>query len=247
MFRTLGPQSEEIDVFDLYLNDHRSVEGRPWVMLNMVASVDGATALRGTSTDLGDDDDLRLFHVLRTVPDVILVGAGTVRAEDYGPVALNEERRALREAQGRSSTPLLAIVTGRLNLDPDAKVFSNSDYRPMVITSTNADPGKLALLGDAAEVVILGELTPDAIVRQLGAASVILCEGGPTLNGQFVASGLVDEINVTISPLLVSGNSSRIAHGEEADPPLGMRLDRALRGERSLFLRYLKSDHPQGN
>ncbi len=247
MFRTLGPRSEEVDVLDLYMNDTRSVEGRPWVMLNMVASIDGATALHGTSTDLGDEDDQRLFHVLRTVSDVILVGAGTVRAEDYGPVALSEEKRALREAEGRPSAPLLAIVTGRLNLDPDARVFSNSEYRPMVITSTDADPGKLALLGDAAEVVILGELTPEAILSQLGAASAILCEGGPTLNGQFVASGLVDEINVTVSPLLVSGNSYRIARGDDADPPLGMRLDRALLGERSLFLRYLRSDHPQGN
>ena len=184
---------------------------------------------------------------MRAVPDIILVGAGTVRAENYGPVILDEERSARRKTQGRSLAPLLAIVTGRLDLDHEAKVFSNSEYRPMIITSTNADPTKLALFGDAAEVVILDELTPEAILGQLGATSVILCEGGPTLGGQFVASGLVDEINLTVSPFLVSGDSNRIARGEEADPPLGMRLDRALVGERSLFLRYLRSDHENGN
>ena len=247
VIRALGPQPEEIDVLDLFMNDTRSVEDRPWVMLNMIASIDGATTVDGTSTALGDGDDRAVFQALRAVPDVILVGAGTVRAEDYGPVALDEERRARRETQGRASVPLLAIVTGRLNLDHEAKVFSNSEYRPMVITGTDANPATLALLGDAAEVVILDEVTPEAILGQLGAASVILCEGGPTLGGQFVVSGLVDEINVTVSPLLVSGDSTRIAHGEEADPPLGMRLDRVLVGERSLFLRYLRSGHEQGN
>ena len=247
VIRALGPQPAEIDVLDLYMNDTRLAEGRPWLMLNMIASIDGATTLEGTSMALGDRDDRAVFQALRAVPDVILVGAGTVRAENYGPVALDEERRALRETQGRSLAPLLAIVTGRLNLDHEAKVFSNSEFRPMVITSTNANPGKLALLGDAAEVVVLDELTPEAILRQLGAAAVILCEGGPTLSGQFVASGLVDEINVTVSPILVSGDSSRIAQGEPADPPRGMRLDRALAGERSLFLRYLRPGHDQGN
>jgi riboflavin-specific deaminase-like protein len=247
MFRTLAPQSEEVDVVDLYMSDRRSVDGRPWMMFNMVASIDGATALYGSSTALNDKDDRDLFHVLRAVPDVILVGAGTVRAEDYGPVSLDARRRELREAQGQSAAPLLAIVTGRLSLDPEARVFSDPEYRPMVITSTNADPGKLALLGDAAEVVILQPLTAEAILDQLAAASVILCEGGPTLNGQFVAAGLVDEMNVTVSPLLLSGDSSKIARGEQADPPLGMRLDRALVGDRSLFLRYLRSEHQEGS
>ncbi len=240
MFRRLGRLSEDVDVLSLYLADSRAVAGRPWMMFNMVVSVDGATAIHGGSTALNDEDDKRLFAVLRTIPDVILVGAATVRAEDYGPVMLDETRRAIRLERGQSAAPVLAIVSGRLNLDPESKVFSNSEYRPMIITSTDADPGRLAMLGDAAEVVFLPELTPQGIVQHLGAASVVLCEGGPTLNGQFVRAGLVDELNLTVSPKLVSGDSARMAGGAEAMPPLEMRLDRVLSGDRALFLRYLR-------
>ena len=242
MFRTLDSGSEEVDVLGLYMSDVRSIEGRPWVMFNMVSSVDGATAVKGGSAQLNDDDDKYLFKVLRTVADVILVGAGTVRAENYGPVSLDEERRAFRQARDRTAAPLLVIVTGRFDLDPDARVFSNPDYRPMVITSTEANPAKMALIGDSAEVVILPEITPSAIIGHLGAASIILCEGGPTLNGQFAEAGLLDEMNLTIAPKVVAGASKRVTYGEPVDPPLDMRLDRALRGDRSLFLRYLRED-----
>lgn len=211
-------------------------------MFNMVSSVDGATAVKGGSSALNDPDDKHLFHVLRTVADVILVGAGTVRAENYRPVSLDEERRAFRQARDRAAAPLLAIVSGRFDLDPEARVFSDPEYRPMVITSTEASPGKMALIGDAAEVVILPEITPEMIVGHLGAASIILCEGGPTLNGQFAASGLVDEMNLTIAPAVVAGSSHRVAFGEPLDPPMDMRLDRVLRGDHSLFLRYLRND-----
>jgi riboflavin biosynthesis pyrimidine reductase len=136
--------------------------------------------------------------------------------------------------------PVLAIVSGRLSFDTELRVFSDPEHRPMVITGPEADPVKLALLGDAADVVIIEEVTPSAILERLSAARVILCEGGPGLVGQFVADGLVDELDLTISPKLIGGTSSRIAWGAPADPPLDLRLDRALVGDRSLFLRYLR-------
>ncbi len=77
------------------------------------------------------------------------------------------------------------------------------------------------------------------MLDQLSAASVILLEGGPSLNGQFARAGLIDELNLTISPSLRGGDSKRIAGNDPIDPPFDMRLDRALIGERSLFLRYL--------
>ena len=103
------------------------------------------------------------------------------------------------------------------------------------------DPAKLAMLGDSADVAILEDVTPAAILARLNAAKVILCEGGPTLVGQFVAGHLVDELASTIAPLMIGGRSARIAHGETADPPIEMRLDRQLIGDRSLFMRYLKN------
>jgi riboflavin biosynthesis pyrimidine reductase len=242
MLNEITPSGEPVeDVLGLYMSDERRVGGRPWLMLNFVTSIDGGTTVDGTSTGLGDPDDNELFMTLRAIPDVILVGAATVSAEDYGPVSLDDERRRRRLAAGLSEVPVLAIVSGRLSIDPEARVFSDSEHRPLIITGPEAAPAKLAMLGDAADVIFLDDLTAPGILAQLGAVGVVLCEGGPTLAGQFVTAGLVDEVNLTVAPKMISGRSARMTSGTPADPPLGMRLDRALMGDESLFLRYLRA------
>lgn len=241
MLHRIEPAGEPVgDLVDLYMSDRRRAEGRPWVALNFISSADGGTAVDGKSSRLGDEDDKAVFAALRAVPDIILVGAGTVEAEDYHPVTLDGARRQRRVEAGLTEAPMLAIVSGRLSFDPQLRVFSDPDHRPMVITGPHADPAKLAMLGDAADVVILEEVTAASILARLGAANVILCEGGPSLVGQFVAEGLVDELNLSVAPVLIGGGSSRIARGASADPPIDMRLDRALIGERLVFLRYLR-------
>ncbi len=229
------------DLVGLYMSDDRQADGRPWLLVNFISSADGGTAIAGKSSSLGDPDDKAVFQALRAVPDVILVGSATVEAENYQPVALDRERRERRLAAGLTEVPVLAIVSGRLSFDPEARVFSDPEHRPMVITGPNADPAKLALLGDAADVVILDDVTPKSILARLSAAKVILCEGGPTLVGQFVAEHLLDELALTVAPVMIGGRSARIAHGDLADPPLEMRLDRQLIGDRSVFLRYLRA------
>ena len=240
MLRMAGLGEESVDPLDLYLSDERVAEGRPWVVVNMISSIDGVTVVDGGSTALGDDDDKSVFRALRTVPDVILVGAATVREENYSPVRLDENRRARRAEIGMSETPTLAIVSGRMSLDATHKVFSDPNFKPLVLTSTSVDPGRLVQLGDAADVAFLADFDADSILQHLGAAAVVLLEGGPSLNGQFAQAGLIDELNLTISPSIYGGDSPRIAGAGEVQPPLGMRLDRVLMGERSLFLRYLK-------
>jgi len=241
MLRLAQPAPEPIDLVDLYLNDDRRVEDRPWVMLNMISSLDGGTAVSGKSSNLGDDDDFELFKAIRAVPDVVLVGAGTVLAEDYRPVTLDAERRERRSSLGMAETPTLAIVSGRLSIDPEARVFGDPEHKPLLITSTEANPSKLVLIGDSADVAILPDLSPATILAHLGAAKVVLLEGGPTLNGQFAAAGLIDEINLSTSPTLLSGDSARIAKGPQLIPPQGMAIDRVLLGERLLFVRYLRA------
>lgn len=225
---------------DLVLADERRREGRPWVLLNFVISIDGATAVDGQSTKLGDADDLAMFQALRTVPDVILVGARTVIVEDYHPVSLDAERRQRRVQRGQAPAPKLAIVSGTMSLDVESRVFSDSEYKPLIITGIHANPGRLAMIGDAADVAILEELNPHTILDRLSDAEVVLIEGGPSLAGQFVAAGLVDELNVTVAPQLVGGTSDRLIGEGNIQPPADMELDRALLGERMLILRYLK-------
>jgi 5-amino-6-(5-phosphoribosylamino)uracil reductase len=241
MLRRADSNEQIDDVVGLYTGDRRKTDARPWVLVNFVSSLDGGTALHGKSSSLGDEDDKTVFQALRAVPDIVLVGSGTVEAENYHPVTLDEDRRERRLAAGLTEVPVLAIVSGRLSFDPEARVFSDPEHRPMVITGPEANPAKLAMLGDAAEVIVLDDMAPGSILTRLGAAGVILCEGGPTLVGQFVAAHLVDEVNLTVAPTMISGESARMAHGREADPPLDMRLDRMLLGDRSLFLRYLRA------
>lgn len=240
MLRNLTSGSP-IDPLDLVLSDERSLPDRPWVMLNMISTLDGATASEGKSTSLGDEDDKAVFYALRAVADVIVVGAATVAAEDYRPVSLDEKRRRIRSEKGKAPAPTLAIVSGRLSIDPEARVFSDPEYKPLIITGTQANPSKLLMLGDAADVAILDDLGPKSIVGHLGAAGVVLLEGGPSLNAQFAAAGLLDEVNLTIAPMILAGESKRITSGTEIEPPLGMRVDRVLQGDRALFVRYLRA------
>ena len=87
----------------------------PWLRASMVASVDGAASLGGRSGGLSGDADRLVFSVLRSLADVILVGAGTARAEGYRPVRDGEVWASLRA--GRAPVPPIAVVTGKLDLD----------------------------------------------------------------------------------------------------------------------------------
>lgn len=210
-------------------------------MFNMVTTVDGATAIGGGSTALNDEDDKALFSALRAVADVILVGAETVRSEDYGPVTLDEERRARREQHHRDPVPRLAIATRSLSLDPEMRVFGDPEHMPIVITGRDAPADRLEQLSGLAEIVQLADLSAGSILSSLGEPGIVLCEGGPSLNGQLIAGGFVDEFALTLSPMIAGGESARVAHGSVVTPPADMRLDRVLAGDRALFLRYVRA------
>jgi riboflavin biosynthesis pyrimidine reductase len=109
----------------------------------------------------------------------------------------------------------------------------------MIITGPAANPDRLKSLEAVAELVVLADLSVEAVIGHLGQAEVILCEGGPSLNSQLAAAALIDEVNLTIAPVMVGGVSKRIVEGVAVDPPLDMSLDRILAGDGSLFFRYL--------
>ena len=229
-----------VEVLDMLFAEARGHTDHSWVMLNMVSSVDGATALRGGASALNDADDRTLFLALRAVADIVLVGAQTVRSENIGPVRMSEEMSRYRNEAGLEGEPRLAILTRSLDLDVGARVFADPKRRPLVVTQNDADEYRLAALSDVAETVQAPVLDGAGIVAALGEAKVILCEGGPTVNSQLITAGVVDEINLTVAPLFAMGESKRIAFGAELDPPAELKLDRALLGDRSLFLRYLR-------
>lgn len=243
----------EVDPVELYTADLRPRhDDRPWVVVNMVSSIDGATAVDGRSGALGGPADKAVFRALREVPDVILMGAETVRAEGYGPVRLSDEARRRRRELGRSEVPRLAIVSGSLTLDPDSPMFSEAEGVPLVLTSEHADPARRRRLESVAEVHAVGETRVSmtmalSLLGRLG-ITCVLTEGGPTLNGQLLAHDLVDEWCQTISPRLIGGESKRSAMGPEAGfgddasggGPPGLRLDRLLEEDGMLLARYLR-------
>lgn len=240
-----SPTSSDVDVAATYAADHRVGTGRPWLLVNMVASVDGATALKGASGSLGGPADRTVFHAIRAVADVILVGAATVRAEGYGPARPSSEREAERRARGQAPRPRLAVVSRSLDLDPSAALFRDPEQHPFVVTTTDADPERRASLAEVAEIIEAGTGSVDLRValHRLGdhGAGVVLAEGGPTLNGQLVAAGLVDEVCLSLSPLVVSGSSRRLAEGPMDSVPMPLVLDRVITEDGFLFLRYLRA------
>ena len=210
-------------------------------MANFVTTLDGAAVVDGGSSAINDLDDQEMFAAIRTVPDFILVGAETVRAEDYRPVKLDEQRRKMRLAAGLDETPHLVVATRSLDLDPEMRVFSDPKRRVTILTSEEAPAERFAALSEVADVVRMSGTAPDDILHYLRLARVVLVEGGPSIMGQFVAARLVDELSLTMSPMMAAGVSVRLAHGPAAEPPLEMRLDTILYGDRSLFLRYLRA------
>ncbi len=215
-------------------------------MVNMVASADGATALGGVSEALGGEGDSMVFRAIRSVPDAIMVAAGTARAENYGPPVTRADNAARRKAAGQSATPTMIVVTGSADLDVDGRLFEDG-HQPLVYTTTSADPARLARLRSRTEVIEAGEDRVDmqvllADLHTRGIA-VVLLEGGPSLNGEMASLGLIDEWCLSSAPKIAGGDSRRIVHGPSIAPPTDLALERILEHEGELFFRYVS--HPR--
>jgi 5-amino-6-(5-phosphoribosylamino)uracil reductase len=212
----------------------------PHVRVNFVSSADGSVSVDGRSGGLGGDGDRRVFGLLRRLAEVVLVGAGTVRAEDY--------RGARLPTAGRDLPPPIAVVTGSADLDPASRLFTDTAVAPSVLTLDSAPAQRRARLTDAgADVVVLDRLTPDALLGELGARGLhrVLCEGGPGLFGDLLAADAVDELCLTLSPLLAGGDAGRIARGPAGTPARSLSLVGVAQEDGTLFLRY-RRDAPFG-
>ncbi|MDH3680361.1 MAG: dihydrofolate reductase family protein [Acidimicrobiia bacterium] len=220
---------------------------RPWVLANMIASADGATAIEGVSGPLGGPADLEMFTALRAVCDAILVGASTVREEDYRPPSGGPaEARAARSARGQATRPQLVVVTASLSLDVDQRLFADPEYRPIIATVAAAPSERRRALEDVAEVIECGTDQVDLgrVIDELGhrGARTVLAEGGPSLNAQLIADDLIDEWNLTVSPILAAGSSRRPAHGPQVPHPVApMSLSRVWQADELLFCRWVRA------
>jgi riboflavin biosynthesis pyrimidine reductase len=240
MKRLLPDPASAVELVDAYSPPGPPAD-RPSVRCNMISTFDGAIAVNGRSGLLGGPADRRVFSVLRSWADVIVVGAGTVRAERYGPVRLDDELRDRRRARGQLPVPPIAIVTRSGNLDWSSALFTEAEVRPLVVTSSDSDVESRLRGEQVADFVFAGNQRVDVstalgALHKLGHRSVLL-EGGPRLNADFVAAGLLDELCLTLSPRLVAGSGSRLFAGPELMPPVGAEVEQLLEEDGFLFFR----------
>jgi riboflavin-specific deaminase-like protein len=222
--------------------------GRPYVVLNMVATLDGRATLGGRSGPISDDADRALFHGLRSVVDAVMAGAGTVRAERYGPIVRDPGTRRLRRERGLREQPLACVISAGLRFPPDLPLLCDPDSEVAFLTPSDASlPATAARVeyvrarrddGSLDLPAALGELHDRLHVRTL------LCEGGPHLNAELLSAGLVDELFLSVAPLLGGEDATdersplRILAGIDFDPALALELLSALEHDSRLFLRY---------
>jgi riboflavin biosynthesis pyrimidine reductase len=240
MKKLLPQPAEVVDLVEAY-EVPPSTGNRPFVRCNMISTLDGAITINGQSGLLGGPADRSVFQVLRSLADIILVGAGTARAENYGPVTLDDELKARRASRGQSEVPPIAVVTGSGNLDWSAPFFSDAKARPVVVTTLASKSGTLRRAEAVANVLIAGEdrVDPADALHQLSLAGYrsVLLEGGPGLNADVVHAGLLDELCLTLSPRLVAGDGTRVLAGSELMPPLQLRVVHLLEQDGFLFAR----------
>jgi riboflavin biosynthesis pyrimidine reductase len=231
------------DLTAIYRSDRRHHDdGRPWVLLNMIVSVDGAIAVDGLSGGLGGPGDHAVFTTLRGLADVVLVAAGTARAEQYRPARSDEATREARRARGQSDAAAIAVVTRSLDLDLDSELFVDG-VGTTVVTTLDADPDTLRSVAERAVVVTAGEGDVDLATAIATLADrhgpLVLAEGGPRLNGALMEADVVDELCITVSAMVVGGDGGRMTAGGHHDPRR-YALERAIVHEDLLFTRYLR-------
>jgi len=209
---------------------------------NMVMSADGAATLAGASAGLSSAADRHVFALNRSLADVILVGASTARIERYAPVRIRELWQHLRD--GRTPTPPIAVITSLRDLDPANPLIADAPAhaRTIIITTEQAPPDARARMAAHADVVVAGDSQVD-MKAAVGALTDrghrhILAEGGPGFLAQLVAANQLDELCLTIGPLLAGPGAPRILAGAEMPQPLPLSLAHVIEDNGFLLCRY---------
>jgi riboflavin biosynthesis pyrimidine reductase len=219
----------------------------PWLRANMVSTLDGAAQHDGRSQPISSAADMRIFGTLRALADAVVVGAETVRQEGYRPARAREDFAALREAAGQGPAPAIAVVSASLDLDFSLPLFTSPLVPTLVLTGAAAATDRIAAAEKAgAQVVIAGDgmgVDPARAVRALADRGLyrLLTEGGPRLLGQLIAAGVLDELCLTVSPMLTAGDAQRIAGGPPVAVPRRFELTSLLEEAGFLFSRYRRT------
>lgn len=198
MQRLLPSPVANVTLDEAYAGPLGSHSDRPWIGLSMVTSIDGSTVVDGASAGLSSDNDTAVLLRLRSIADVIIVGAGTARGEGYGPPSKPGQR--------------IGVVTRSGSVDTATDLFTSG--AGFVITTTSAEFEERGV--DVIRVGTDDVDLPEAVRRipdVCPGARFVQAEGGPTFNGALANADLLDELNLTTSPAIVGGDGPRLVHG----------------------------------
>lgn len=216
-----------------------------WVRGNMIASIDGGATSGGKSGDLGGNGDRALFGALRELADVIVVGASTARVENYSGVQFSAAQRKKRQLRGQAEVPPIAVVTRSGRFERDAKLLNHTEVTPLILTSADAVSDTRGRLGGLAEVLDATGAHADSVDLRVALNLLaekgllrVLTEGGPGVLGMFIEENVLDEMCLTVAPVLVGGKAARIVTGP-AEVRTAMQLSHGLTDDDGyLYLRY---------
>lgn len=232
-----------------------SQRDQTWLRMNFAASIDGSvTDNDGLSAGVSSPDDKRVFALLRATCDAVVVGAGTARAEGYGPVKVRESMANLRRTLGMTTPPRLVIITNSGNLDPASSAFvdADSNARTIVVTrgrsggATDTGATPRSQLAEVADMVLVGEEAVDLVLARTKLADLglhrLLCEGGPSLFGDMLTAGVVDDLCLTTSPLIAgqsAANRTTLTGHDVLPAHHAATLASLVQAENSLLARWL--------
>jgi riboflavin biosynthesis pyrimidine reductase len=236
--RLLPSPADDLD--DAGLAEAYRVPAGRHLRVDFVASLDGVVAVDGRSGGLGSPGDRRVFATLRALADVVLVGSGTAATEGYRPVAPDSRVGRLRADLGRPAELPVAVVSRRASLDPAVPLAAAPT---LLVTCAAADRGRRdALAAAGVRVLVCGDDDVDLptaldALADRGLAQVV-CEGGPQLFRAALAAGVVDELDLTLSPALV-GAGSRLLGDDAMGDVVRPRLAQVLEEDGVLFTRWV--------
>jgi riboflavin biosynthesis pyrimidine reductase len=218
----------------------RAPRDRPYVVANMISSADGRATLGGRTEGISSDTDRALFHSLRVQVDAVMVGTATIALERYGPLARRPEVRRQRAALGMPEAPVCVTATRSMELPVEAPLFQDPDSEVVVVTNSDREPPACPcrLTVERIPGEELDFAAAAAVLRTRHGLQAVLLEGGPTLLAAMLEPGLVDELFLSLSPLLVAGDEPSLLEGMSFPRPLPLELASLLEEDAFLYLRY---------